>query len=406
MAAQMPDFFEVVAAADPVPARVEKLRQLSRNPAFRGFAGDRELLAAGKIADIVVIGTQDAYHVAPCIAAMETGYDILLEKPVATNIAEVLKLEQRAVELNRKVLVCHVLRYSPFYTKVREIIDSGILGEIVTLNAVEGVGAWHQTHSFVRGHWAVTQKSSPMIIAKSCHDMDLIAWYMGVPCRRISSHGALTWFTAANAPAGAPARCTDGCPAGLSCPYNALRYLGPEKAWLSYVFDRAYEADDGEIRQWLSKSPWGRCVYRCDNTAVDHEVVSMEFENAATATFTMTAFEDGRHIEICGTKARLRGGEFVKHASRADIIVTEHASRAETRFCVGDFGGGYGGHGGADAGLVRALYGEMIKSDPKQMRSSITQSVESHVMGFAAEESRLTGNSVVLDEFRKRHSPA
>jgi predicted dehydrogenase len=403
LAAQMPEHYEVVAAADPIPGRVEKIRQLARNPGFRGFDSDKAILAVDKLADIMVIGTQDAYHVAPCVAAMEKGYDILLEKPIATNIDEVIRLERVAATLKRKVLVCHVLRYTPFYQKVKEIVDSGLLGDVVSLNANEGVGAWHQGHSFVRGHWSVTEKATPMIIAKSCHDMDILSWIVGKTCASVSSYGSLTHFTSRNAPPGAPGRCTDGCPVGATCPYNALLYLGPERTWLTYVMDGAQTATDDQKRQWLSTSRWGRCVYRCDNTAVDHQVVNLAFEGGVTATFTMTAFENGRQIEIYGTRAKLRGGEFVKKTTDSDIIVTGLDHAWETRFGVQRLVGGYGGHGGGDAGLVLALYDEMMKADARDMLSSLPRSVESHVMGYAAEESRVSGSTIVLDEFRRRH---
>jgi predicted dehydrogenase len=403
LAAQMPEHYEVVAAADPLPHRVEKVRGLSRNPAFRSFASDREILAGEKLADVMVIGTQDAYHVTPCLAAMEKGYDILLEKPIATRLADVLKLARRARELRRKVLVCHVLRYSPFYRTVKEIVDSGLLGDIISLNAMEGVGAWHQGHSYVRGHWSVTAKASPMIIAKSCHDMDIISWLVDQPCQTVSSFGSLTYFTDKNAPPGAPARCTDGCPVASTCIYNALLYANKHRSWLGYVFDFEKDATLEQVREWLAKSPWGRCVYHSDNTAVDHQVVALQFAGGATATFTMTAFEEGRTIEIFGTKARLRGGDAVRAQSGAHIIVTEHESHNTRRFVVDPASGGYAGHGGGDPGLVVALYDEMMKERPQDMHCSLEKSVESHVMGFAAEEARLSRQSVRLDEVRKAH---
>lgn len=402
LAAKMPQFYRVVAAADPVPERVEMVRAASGNPEFRAFRNDAELLAQPKLADILIIGTQDQYHVQPCLAAMEKGYDILLEKPVAPTPAEVLALAKRATELGRRVLVCHVLRYTPFYTKVREIVSSGVLGDVITLNASEGVDPWHQAHSFVRGHWAVVEKSTPMILAKSCHDMDIISWIMDRHCRSVSSHGSLSYFTSAHAPKGAPARCADGCPVGGACMYDAHHYLGRHRSWVQYVHENP-QAGDEEIREWLKHSPWGRCVYHCDNTAVDHQVVAMEFEGGPTATFTMTAFDIGRNIEIMGTAGVLRGGEAVRKQTGADIIVREHASGTETRHTLQADNGGYEGHGGGDVGLVRALHTEMTTGRAAAMRSSIQRSVQSHLMAFAAEESRLTGTTIRLDEFAARH---
>jgi len=398
LAARLPHRYRVIAAADPNPVRLEQIRDLSFNPEFRCFASDKELLAAGKLADICIIGTQDAYHVEPALRAMEVGYDLLLEKPVANNPREVLELLAHAERLGRKVMVCHVLRYTPFYVKIKEIIDSGLLGEIITVDAREGVGAWHQSHSFVRGHWAVGGKATPMIVAKSCHDMDILSWLVGRRCERVGSFGALSYFNAANTPVGAPARCADGCPVGESCPYNATHYLGQHRDWLQWVMDGYVTASPEQIRAWLAVSPWGRCVYRCDNDVVDHQVVTMEFEGSVTATFTMTAFDEGRDLVVCGTKGKLRAGASLKAQTSNDIVV-QTISGDSTAYKVSSMLGGDTGHFGGDAGLVLALDGEFAKP-ARQMRSSLFASVESHIMGFAAEQSRVTGKTVVLADYR------
>lgn len=396
LAARQPERYCVVAGADPDPERVEIARRLSRNSQFRGFTSDADILAQPKLADVMIIGTQDHYHYTPCLKAMQKGYDILLEKPIARTLEEVIDLEKQAVQLGRKVLVCHVLRYSPFYTKVKEIVASGMLGEIVTLNATEGVGTWHQAHSYVRGKWSVAEQATPMIVAKSCHDMDIIAWLVNRRCLRLSSWGELSYFKEANAPDGAPARCTDGCPYAVTCPYDARLYLTKHRPWLDYVLSNARTASDDAIHRWLANSPWSRCVYRCDNTAVDHQVVSMQFDAGPTATFTMTAFGQGRDIEIFGTKARLWGGEScLKHAG-VDIIVEEHAGGDQVRYNISR---DESGHGGADSALINALYTEMLKDDQNSMRSSVSISVESHVMAFAAETARRTGQTVDLNHY-------
>jgi predicted dehydrogenase len=406
LAARMPDLYEVVAAADPLPGRVEEARKRSRNPAFRGFDSDKEILSVPKLADIMIIGTQDAHHFAPAKAAMEKGYDLLLEKPISPDPAEVLELERIASRLGRRVLVCHVLRYSPFYRKVKELVSSGAVGRVMCLNATEGVGDWHQCHSYVRGHWAVTEKSSPMILAKSCHDLDIISWLMDAACRSVASSGSLLHFTKANAPEGAPGRCTDGCPVGPTCPYNSLLYITKHRSWLEYVFDLEKEkrpsggASDDEIRAWLSKSPWGRCVWRCDNTAVDHQVTEMEFAGGASASFTMTAWSAGRDIEIFGTKGILRGGEFVKRSSGSDIIVLHQDTGHEERHSVNPEIGGYEGHGGGDPGLMLSLHSEMMRERPEQMTSSIQRSVESHLMAFAAEKARVASRRILLQDLK------
>ena len=404
LAAAMPQFYQAVAAADPVPARVDGVRALSGNPDFATFCSDVELLERPRLADVMIIGTQDQHHFRHCLAALEKGYDVLLEKPISPDPGEVLALSQRATELGRRVLVCHVLRYAPFYTKVHDIVASGALGDIITLRASEGVDPWHQAHSFVRGHWAVTAKASPMILAKSCHDLDLISWLIDRPCRKVSSFGGLTHFHATQAPLGAPARCTDGCPVAGTCAYDAHHYLGRHRRWVQYAHDNP-QADDAEVRLWLRHSPWGRCVYRCDNTAVDHQVVALEFAGGATASFTMTAFDVGRSIEIMGTRGVLCGGQQFKRLIGCDLLVRDHATGGETRYQIAADEGGYDSHGGGDMGLIRALHREMTEVEPAAMRSSIQRSVQSHLMAFAAEESRLTGRTIGLEEFEQAHRP-
>ena len=400
IASEMPDRFALVAGADPVAGRVEFIRGKSDRPTdFKGYGSAEAMFAAGKPADVVVIGTQDAQHREHAIRAMELGCDLLLEKPVAHRLEDVLAVQAAARRLGRRVVVCHVLRYTPFYAKVESLLRSGIVGEIVTANFIEGVQPWHQAHSFVRGHWSVESKASPMILAKSCHDMDLLAWLINRPCLAVSSHGALTQFTAAHAPTGAPARCTDGCPAANQCPYDAHRYAQPEgRRWLGMVYDRAKEATDEEIFTWLRTSPWGRCAFRCDNDVVDHQVLALKFTGEVTATFTMTAFDDGRQLEIFGTKGVLRGGAFVKKHLGCDLVFTPHGwNQTAEKITVETPTGGYAGHGGGDAGLMATLHAELTGADASALRTSLEVSIQSHRMAFAAETSRKEGRTVVIE---------
>jgi len=404
LAVRRPDQFEIVAGADPVPVRVEKLRGISGRADFRGFARAEELLAVGKIADVMIVATQDNDHFAHCTGALQLGYDVLLEKPIATRVDQVLAIERLARQVNRRVMVCFVLRFAAFYRKVKEIIQSGALGEITGIQANEGVMPWHQAHSFVRGHWSNVGRSSPMIISKCCHDTDIIHWLVGRHCRRVASFGSLEFFRPERAPAGAPARCTDGCPVGETCAFNALRYTTYMRAsWLPMVFDRAQQATTGEIITWLRTSPWGRCVYRCDNDAVDRQVLALEFEGGVTGTFTMTAFENGRHIEIYGTRGVLKGGETHRKQFGAHLMLLPHEGEP-VRYTVQSEDGGYELHGGGDSGLVNVLYDEMTSPPGTPLAAGLDSTVHSHLIGFAAEEARVTGRTVDLEEFQRQYS--
>lgn len=406
LAARQPERLEISAGADLLPERIEKVRAFSRASQFHSFASGQSLLSAGKIADVLVIATQDNDHYEPCCRALALGYDVLLEKPIATRADQVLEIERLARKHGRRVMVCFVLRFAAFYRKAKEIIDSGALGEIVTVQASEGVMPWHQAHSFVRGHWAVVGKSSPMILSKCCHDVDILHWLVGKRCLRVASFGSLEFFRPERAPAGVPLRCTEGCPVGDMCPYNALRYAGDQRVpWLSMVYDRAATAAPEEIVDWLRHSPWGRCVYRCDNDAVDRQVLLLEFESGITGTFTMTAFDNGRHLEVCGTRGVLKGGETHRKHFGAHLVLLPHEGQPE-RFTVQSEDGGYELHGGGDAGLVKALFDEMTSPPGEPLRAAIDSTVHSHLLAFAAEEARLSRQVVDLAEFQGRHARA
>lgn len=390
LAARMPELYALEGAADPVPGRLDLVERDCGFPAgFRRFPSAAELLAEEKFADAVIIGTQDADHAEPCIAAMEKGYDIVLEKPIAATVADIRRVQAAARSLGRRVAVCHVLRYTPFYRKAREIVASGELGEIASIRAVEGVGPWHQAHSYVRGHWAVAARSTPMLVAKCCHDIDIILWLAGDRCTAVSSFGSTRFFRPENAPEGAPERCTDGCSHAPSCAFDAHRYLGDQGQWLGYVFDAAETANREGALRWLASSPWGRCAFRCGNDAVDRQVVALEFERGATAVLTMSAFSSGRDLEVFGTRGVLRGGDSMKSTAGCDMVVQAHGGGAR-RINLEVPGGGYSGHAGGDAGFVAALHHEMRCASPAEMTSSLEASIESHLVGFAAEAARLS----------------
>ena len=290
------------------------------------------------------------------------------------------------------------MRYTPFYKKVKEIIDSGRLGEIVSISAVEGVDPWHQSHSFVRGHWAVTEDSTPMIVAKSCHDMDILHWLTSSKFENIASFGRISYFDKAHAPENSPEKCIDGCPASESCLYDAQTYKTKNKEWLTYLLPNGDKMTDSEIDKWLKESKWGRCAFKCDNTAVDHQVLSFEFESGATGTFTMSAFNYGRQLQILGTKGTLYGWAIEKLSTDADIMIRDHLTRDIERINIKiDNEEGYGHHGGGDYGLMHDFYDDFTS----QSGSKIGSAMHSHIAAFAAEKARVEGKVVNVDEYYK-----
>jgi predicted dehydrogenase len=292
-------------------------------------------------------------------------------------------------------MVCHVLRYTAFFAKLHEIIASGRLGEVVTVEHRENVVYWHMAHSFVRGNWRNSQLESPMILAKCCHDMDILFWNLG-PVSRLNSFGSLIHFQKSEAPPGATTRCTDGCPAAGDCPFYAPRiYLGSYTGWPVSVIseDSSLEAR----RHALETGPYGRCVYACDNDVVDHQTVNMEFANGATGVLFMHghSHEEGRTMRYDGTRATLRGKFGYGFGENIEIHdhLTGQIEQADVQTASS-------GHGGGDEGImtafVRALH------DPRTALTTAREALESHLMAFAAEEARVDGSVVTMDDFRRR----
>ena len=388
-AARLASSFVLVAGADRHETRRARLREISANPDFREFPTAEALLASPRLADVLIIGTQDASHFAHASAALQAGYDLLLEKPIATSVGDVLALSRLARTLGRRVLVCHVLRYTTLYRKVQETLANGAIGELVSFEATQGLDPWHSAHSYVRGHWGIAEQSTPLTVANSCHDLDIISWIVDARCSRVSSFGGLQYFKSQHAPPGATARCTDGCPVAGSCSYDAHRYLTDRRNWLGSVFDRATTASDAEILSWLRTSKWGRCVFQCDNTTVDHQTVALEFENGVTGSLTVTAFSQGRDLALFGTKGRLLAGARVKRAEGCDVILETFDDQKREKITVTT---GLG----MDETLMRELPAEFARPNPVDMLTSLERSVDSHLMGFAAEESRRSGKVIHL----------
>ena len=395
-----PERMKIVAIADIIAERVEEAGQEYDVPMPMRFSSAEEMLDREKLADVMFICTQDRQHYGHALKALERGYDLLLEKPISPVLSECRELAQTASRLGRRVVVCHVLRYTPFYQYLYRTIRSGKIGQVAAIQAVENVGYWHQAHSFVRGNWRNTELSSPMILQKSCHDMDILVWLSGKSCRRVSSFGSLMHFRPENAPEGAAMRCLD-CKAKEKCPYDAEKiYLTDERTgvlhghtgWPANVL--VSHPNEERIRAALAEGPYGRCVYHCDNDVVDHQIVNLEMEAGVTVSFTMCAFnQGGREIHVMGTM-----GEIVGDMNANTITVTVFGQKPETvdvRTLADDFSG----HGGGDRRLVEDLL-DLEEGRAGQALTSIEKSMESHYMAMAAEYSRLRhGETVDLEKF-------
>ena len=392
-----PEEMKVVAGADVRPERLELLQKRFGVPAGMCFPSDEALLAQPKLADVMIVSTQDRQHVSAALKALDKGYHILLEKPISPDLGQCRALQEKARETGRAVVVCHVLRYTKFYAVLEDLLRRGEIGKIETIDAIEHVAYWHQAHSFVRGNWRNSSETSPMILQKSCHDMDILRWLAGAPCLKVQSFGSLDYFKAENAPQGAAPRCLDGCACKDACPYDAEKIYvtdprtgirGRGKGWPCAVL--ASEPDEDKIYAALRTGPYGRCVFHCDNNVVDHQTVNLEFEGNIHATFTMTAFTQDcrRTIKVTGTLGEIEG-DMAKNA-----LTLRRFGRPEETFDLNEEGGQFSGHGGGDFGLM-ASFCRLIARRGGAGLTGVDASVESHVMALAAEASRLDGGRTI-----------
>ncbi|MBQ8689773.1 MAG: Gfo/Idh/MocA family oxidoreductase [Clostridia bacterium] len=390
--------FELIAVAEPVKVRREYLAKLHGIPENMCFESWEPLLALGKIADAAVIATMDRDHYAPAMKAIEVGYDLLLEKPVSPVPSECEEIELAAKEKGVDVLVCHVLRYTPFFRALKAIIDSGKIGKIMNIEHTEGVGYIHQSHSFVRGNWGNSERSSFMLLQKSCHDLDILQWLVGKECKSVQSYGHLSFFTRENAPEDSTERCFDGCPHLETCAFSAKKlYIEREDGnWFkSSATLKLTPPTDEEVMEAIAKNQYGVCVFKCDNDVVDHQIVNMQFEDDIIVNFTMSAFnKGGRVIRIMGTK-----GELSASMDSTDIKYTNLITGSVENISINDAVASdsiVAGHGGGDTGIMCSFYDMLCGKVGAADLSNISISVKNHKIVFAAEKSRLEGRVVEL----------
>ena len=396
--ARFPEKFQVVGVAEPIESRREYMRTKHNIPAENCFDTWEKILEKPKFADAAIISTMDRMHFAPAMEAIRKGYNLLLEKPAAPTAEECLAIESEAKKYGVRILVCHVLRYSPFYVTLKSLIDKGEIGRVMSIQHAEGVGNVHQSHSFVRGNWGNSEKSSPMLLQKSCHDMDILQWLVGKECKRVSSFGSLTYFIKENAPEGSPDYCIDGCPMAAECPYNAVKlyYDDKDNDWFRNAATGIVSPTDDEVAHALRTTQYGKCVFKCDNNVVDHQVVNLEFEDGTVVDFNMSAFnKGGRYIRVMGTK-----GEILNRNTDGILELYKFEDGSKTLIDIKTYGDTIvSGHGGGDEGIVHALYDYLTTGVITEQLSEIGISVKNHMIAFASEESRHTGKVVNVKEY-------
>ena len=391
---------ELVAIAEPGENSRKKASIEFGVPESTCYASADEFFAQGKICDAIFLCTQDRQHYKMAITALELGYDICLEKPAAATLEECVAIRDTAIKLGRKVMLTHVMRYAPFYRHIKSLIDDGALGDIVTINQTENIAYWHFALSYVRGPWKKMEDSTPTIIAKCCHDLDLILWLMNKKCKSVSSFGSLYHFRSDKAPKGSAEHCAD-CDESVreKCLYNAYK-IYPERMKHGVVGGTA-RLIGKDIVEVIDKreDAIAKCVYHSENNAIDNQVVNICFEDDSTAHLTMTAFsqECYRYLKVHGTQGEVYGNadEGILYYTRygqpqQKIDVNEAFNKLGVQLS--------GGHGGGDTYLYMDFIDYITNDSPSVTRTTIEKSIVSHMLGFKAEESRLQGGKVLKIE--------
>lgn len=391
-AKKFPHAMKVVALADINKVRLKTMGDEHDVPMENRFDSVDAFLAAPKMCDAVIIATPDNLHYGPAMMALQAGYHMLLEKPMCQTEKECRDVLEMTRRTGRIVALCHVLRYAPYFVALRSAIKSGIIGELVSIQHLEPIQYAHMAHSFVRGNWRNSKETTPIILAKSCHDLDILRYLIDKSCDTIVADGSIYLFRPQMALEGTPKRCTDGCPHEKDCPYSAIDIYYRKHHYLKHVVDVWREATDPEIMEALKNGPYGRCVYHCDNDQPDHYVANMVFEDGITASFSMEAFTPygGRRTRVMGTRGYIDGDGKQFTITKFGTLKTHVWNRKIDE--IPEYKDS--GHGGGDHALVRDFLEAVAWNDVNRLTSTVDASVESHVMAFDAEKSRKTGKKV------------
>lgn len=384
--------FTVAGVVEPHDGRRDAFQKRYGVPAERAFGSLDDFLLAPRIGEIVFICTPDITHYAHARAISERGYDILMEKPIATTLPDCLALIDVQKTHKNRIFVAHVLRYSPFFRTVKEIIDSGKLGRIRHIELHENIGHWHFAHSYVRGNWNREGTSGPVLLTKSSHDLDILQWLVGERVESVVSYGSLDYFRRENAPPESADRCVV-CPLQDSCLYSATRfYLEGDQGrdvWPRNVI--APPPDTHEMRrEAVEEGPYGRCVWKVENDVCDNQSVLLRYSSGIHALFSLQALtaENTRTIRILFDTAELGGNLLQGRLEISHFTGKPDERRVEEVELLpsNDF------HGGGDLHLLHLLHEHLSGGSHGSLVTSLESSLPSHALAFLAEESRKEGS--------------
>ena len=403
-----PNELEIVAVADTNTLHREEARVRYSLPPERAFDSVEALIAAGIACDIVIDATMDEAHYPTAMALLQGGYDVLLEKPVCPNEKELLDLRDAAHRNGRRLIICHVLRYTPFYSAVKKAIDAGKIGRVRSIEMTEHVGMAHFIDSFVRGKWKSEKEcGSGLLLAKCCHDVDLMCW-LGDASRpaRVTSIGARENFVLRNAPAGATERCFD-CPHEKTCHYSAVkihleRDTMPFQTWAG--IGKPLDAITREDKiEYMKHSAYGLCAYNSGGDIVDNQNVIVAFENGSMGTLNLVGAcaKPERYLHIVGTDGEIEG-VFEKNEFELRIFTRKNDRYSYDTETVSTLEHSeIGKHGGGDNEIMRQLVEYLRTGRPTASLTSIDTSIDGHLCVYAAEISRKEGRTVALSEFER-----
>lgn len=414
-----PDQLKIVGVADPQADRRKYCCEYFGFSEDMCFESAEELAKRGKLADAVINGTMDAEHIHTTIPLLEAGYDVLLEKPFATDMTDWEKLDAAVRRTNRKVMICHVLRYAPFYAEIKKAILAGKIGKIMHIHTAEHVSYHHFTSCYVRGKWNNTKTcGASVLLAKCCHDIDLITWFMsGVKPVSVDSMGGLHYFNKENAPANSGNHCMLDCPLEKTCDYSVRRmHLEHPIPWNAYVWPtHAYNPElnnhEQRLKEIMQKDfPHSRCVWKCDNNQVDRQSVIINFADGTVATHNMTTntARPLRKIHIIGTDGEIEGifdeNKFViRHRDLCpeDTFCGNTEELVDITAC-GDTTGATGDHGGGDLRLAMDFV-NLVSGKPTGIScTTLADSLNGHKLVFAADTAMIQKNRVMFDDFTAR----
>ncbi len=387
-----PHNLKIVAVAEPDPIRRERFAKEHSIPPENIFESWNELLDRPQLATVLINATMDRDHFESTMKALDLGYHILLEKPMATDPVSCARLSRKVEQTGRILQLCHSLRYNPFFIRLKQLLDSPETGDIISIMHNENIAFWHYAHSFVRGNWGNQVKSSPGLLSKSCHDIDILYWLTGKLPESISSFGSLTHFRSDRVDNSIPQRCTDGCPKEPTCPYSAIKmYLGDNTEWPvdTITSDLTYE---GRLKA-LQEGPYGRCVFHCDNDIVDHQLTSLAYEDGLTIGFNMHghSHDNVRTLRVCASQATVRG-----FLEKRELEVNYYNDGSSEIYHTG---GPDDHHGGGDTLMIHDFIDLVRNNQPDKVTASAKESRNSHLLVFAAEQARLENSVVNVSEY-------